>query len=295
MKTDTSITFVAAEELQGVAIRVLRLVKIDDPDNLDAVELYEKNYIASNDEAPTYVTQEEVQQHSARLDQARTQSYSQVVRLYGYDRTEDLQYFAEQGSVEPGATKTESHSEVIPVNGGSSVSTEFPIASGTNPTVDLSLRTITGAVYNGGFVVDDGGTIQLNEPCYGFARVNYRHTWQELTVTGRSRTALNKEDAIVLVTSSNGADALVVSFPDVQDQESLISPNDRTFVRIWAHRNANNRVQNDPFSVIELFEVERTVSQVDIDGVTIDRAQSVTLRQGNELTGQRWRLNFDLE
>lgn len=290
MKTSQSITFVSHEGAGETPLRVLRLFQVEDPDNLNAVQLYERDYLEDNGESPTYVTREEVEAHAARLNTALTESFSQTIRLYGYNQTNDEVLFAVQGSAEFGAERTETTTEQITVNGSTQLSTLYPISTVTSST--LQLITENGEPYTGSFTVDEAGIIQLGQICYGYANITYVHNWIEVEVTGLDQTAKDKRNALLLVTSATGNDSIDVTFPDVEDAESSITPDDETFIRIWAHRNKNNRATRDPLDVREFYEVTRTVGTVEVDGVTIQRARSVTMQEGEG--GQNIRLTFDI-
>ncbi|QCG76679.1 hypothetical protein [Vibrio phage D4] len=290
MKTSQSITFVSRDGAGTTPLRVLRLFQVEDPDNLNAVQIFERDYFEENGESPTYVTREEVTAHAARLDEALTQSFSQTIRLYGYNQATDEVIRVVQGSGVFGAEHSETLTESITVNGSTQLSTLYPITSVSNS--NLNLLTEDGTPYTGSFTVDDAGVIQLGQICYGYASITYVHEWIEIEVTGLDTTARDKRNALLLVTSGTGNDSIDVTFPDVEDAESSIAPDDETFIRIWAHRNKNNRATRDPLSVREFYEVTRSIGTVEVDGVTIERARSVTMQEGEG--GQNIRFTFDI-
>lgn len=292
MRTSESVTFVNSEGAGASPLRVLRLFQVEDPDNLNAVQRFEKEYLATNGERPTYVTREENQAHAERLNTALTESFSQKIRVYGTGKTSNVAYYVVQGTHTVGQEMTATVTENITINGSTQLSTQYPIDSVSN--INLDLRRNNGGAYTGTHTLDEAGIIQLGEVCYGFVTVTYVHRWVEVTVTGQSRTAKDKQDALLLVTSDNGNDSITVNFPDVEDPESGVTPDDETFIRIWAHRNKNNRAARDPLVVRQFYETSRTVGTVEVDGVTIERARTVTMREGEALNGQQYQFVFDI-
>ncbi|QNJ59185.1 hypothetical protein [Vibrio phage vB_ValS_PJ32] len=291
MQTSESVTFVSSEGATIAPPNLINLILVDDPDNLDAVQLFEKNYFNEHGSSPTYVTKTEVEEHAQRLDQARIQSYSRVIRFYGYDKVSSIDLFGIQSkSVNSGSDKSDTTTENISLNGSTQISTTYPITSIDNITLDL--REENGAKYTGAYEIDGSGVIQLDAICYGFITIRYMHQWREITVTGLDEKAADKRPAMLLVVTDRGKDSIEIAFPDVADKESAIEPGEDTYIRIWAHRNKNNRAVRDPLAVREFHEVTRTISPVDVDGVQIERALSVTMQEGDG--GQNIRFTFDL-
>lgn len=291
MNTSESVTFVSREDAGIVPRQVIKLYQIHDPDNLTNVEIFERNFLESTGGSAVYVTRDEVQQHASRLDVDKLETTRQYIRAYGLENASNVAVNTTQakgatlGSIARGSEK-----EVISLNGGSRLNTRYPVSRINN--INLGLITANGGAYNGDYVIDKAGVIQLNEPCYGSVTIDYVHEWRTIVVTGLDTKAVGKRPAFLLVTSDNGSDSLEVTFPDVRDQESMIQPTNETFLKIWAHRNQNNRAVHDEFDVRHFYELERSVSPVNVDGISIDRALSVLMQEGDR--GQKIRFTFDL-
>ncbi|AUR95999.1 hypothetical protein NVP1215B_081 [Vibrio phage 1.215.B._10N.222.54.F7] len=291
MNTSESITFVSRDDAGIVPRQVIKLYHLHDPDNLTNVEQFEKNYLESTGGSAVYVTREEVQAHAARLDVDKLETQQQTIRAYGLDNAANVEVHHTQAKRTTITSKgSGSESEMVSVNGGSQLSTKYPIKRVNS--VKFSLITANGGKYGGEYIIDKSGVLQLNEPCYGSVVIDYAHEWRNITVLGLDSSAINKRPAYVLVTSDNGNDSIEVTFPDVRDAESAIQPTDNTFIKIWAHRNNNNRAIPDSFDVRQFYELERTISPVNVDGVAIDRALSVLMQEGDR--GQKIQFTFDL-
>ncbi|AEH21877.1 VHS1064 protein [Vibrio phage 1] len=291
MKTTEQIKFVNREGVGVSPLRVIKLFQVSDPDNLNAVDKYNKEYYAANGSNPTTVTKAEVEAYAARLNEALEQSFSQLIRVYGFDKVKNLSFYSVQAkSVQAQTEKTETTTETVSVTGSTQLSTVYPITAISN--IKLDLITKNGGKYTGRYELDDSGVIQLDEICFGYVTVTYSHKWLPVNVTGLDTTAKDKRPAMLLVTSDSGEDAINVTFPDVEDPESGITPDDKTYIKIWAHRGKNNRAVRDPLAVREFYEVTRTISPVEVDGVQIERALTVTMQEGE--AGQNIRFSFDL-
>lgn len=291
MKTTEQIKFVNREGVGVSPLQVLKLYQVDDPDNLDAVEKYNKEYYAANGSYPTTVTKQEIEEYAKRLDEALEQSFAQLIRVYGYDKVNNLSFYSVHAKeVISWLEMTDTTTEQITINGSTQLSTLYPISS--IQSIKLDLITKDGGNYSGRYEIDEAGAIQLDEICFGYVTVTYVHKWLHIRVTGLDTTATGKRSAMVLATSDKGEDSIEVTFPDVEDPESGVTPDDETFIKIWAHRGKNNRAVRDPLSVREFYEVTRTISPVEVDGVQIERALTVTMQEGEN--GQNIRFSFDL-
>ena len=165
-----------------------------------------------------------------------------------------------------------------------------PIANLTS--LSFELATEDGQTYRGEPSVTASGDLDFGVSVYGFLTVSYDHVWRDYHVKTRDEIAINKRPSYLLVRSSEGVDSTEVTYQDVEDPDSGIVPSDETYIKIWAHRNKSNVASRDPLAVEELHEVSRTISPVEIDGVQIERARTVTFRKGDGT--EQLRMNFDL-
>nr|AAS84201.1 PH108-3-201 [Vibrio phage 1] len=199
MKTTEQIKFVNREGVGVSPLRVIKLFQVSDPDNLNAVDKYNKEYYAANGSNPTTVTKAEVEAYAARLNEALEQSFSQLIRVYGFDKVKNLSFYSVQAkSVQAQTEKTETTTETVSVTGSTQLSTVYPITAISN--IKLDLITKNGGKYTGRYELDDSGVIQLDEICFGYVTVTYSHKWLPVNVTGLDTTAKDKRPAMLLVT-----------------------------------------------------------------------------------------------
>ena len=289
MQTSQSVTFVKSVESSGSA-DLLKFV-IAEEDNVSPLEEWREAYYAANGEYPTTVRRSEVEEYAQILNETLEHSFSRKVRLYGADLVGvyDLSSVRATSIVKNGY-KSATASETVSINGSVQLSLKYPVRAISSASYELV--TIDGKPYTGDVTVSESGALVFDDNVYGFAAVSYDHTWLELEVTGRDTTAKDKRPAYLIAKSDKGVDSIEISYPDVEDPESGITPDDKTFIRIWAHRGKNNRAIKDPLAVTDYVEISRTISPVEIDGVQIERAATVTFRVGEG--DETIRLVFDL-
>ncbi|AET42245.1 hypothetical protein VPEG_00095 [Vibrio phage SIO-2] len=289
MQTSQSVTFVKSVESSGSA-DLLKLMLVDE-DNISPLEEWREAYYALNGEYPTTVRKSEVEEYSQVLNETLTHSFSRTLRLYGADLVNyyDLSK-VRANSLVKGSTRTATATESVSLNGVTQLNLNYPVRNVTSFTSELV--TADGAAYDGSYEISPSGALVFKDAVYGFAECIYDHVWLELTITGSSTTAKDKKPSYVIVKSDQGVDSLEVVYPDVEDPESGITPDDETFIRIWAHRGKNNRAIRDPLDVTDYIEQSRTISPIDVNGVQIERAATVTFKVGE--TDETIRLIFDL-
>ncbi|QQO38352.1 hypothetical protein [Vibrio phage vB_VpaS_VP-RY-9] len=289
MQTSLAIRFISPATSSG-RNNFLKWV-IAEEDNILPVEQWREDYYNENGEYPTTVSKEDVEVYSQKLDESLVASFTTKVRLYGYSKVSAYDVFSVRAnSVIAGSERTGNTSETVSVNGSSTLSLTYPI----DKTTSLSFELVTedGQSYQADPVVTATGVLDFGVEVYGFLSVSYDHSWREYLVKTRDEIAKDKRPSYLLVRSSEGVDSIEVNYQDVEDPDSGIVPSDETYIKIWAHRNKSNVASRDPLEVEELFEVSRTISPIDVDGVQIERARTVTFRKGEGT--QQLRMNFDL-
>ncbi|ANO57641.1 hypothetical protein [Vibrio phage vB_VhaS-a] len=289
MQTSQSVTFVKSVESTGSA-DLLRFV-IAEEDNVSPLEEWQQAYYDANGEYPTTVRRSEVEEYAAILDETLTHSFSRKIRLYGADLVGSYDLSRVRASkVVKNGSKSGTASETVSLNGTVRLNLKYPIKAISSASYELV--TVNGKPYTGDITLSESGALVFDDNVYGFAAVTYSHQWEEIEVTGLDTSASDKRPSYLIAKSDNGVDSIEISYPDVQDPESGIEPDDETYIKIWAHREKNNRAIRDPLAVTDYVEITRTISPVEIDGVQIERAATVTFRVGE--TDETIRLVFDL-
>lgn len=294
MQTSRTIKFLTSagdEELPSS--NPISLVRVDEEDNVSALEAFETQYYKDNGHYPVYNTKELSAKYADLLEESLKQSLSQVIRLYGVKSGGVSLKTVRAKSSSLGGKTSKSTTESAVVNGGTRLRTKYPISSLSS--ISATLITESGGTYTGGTTVDAAGDIILSESVYGFVTVSYTHSYYPITVTSTSTKAIEKASSMLLAITGDGAAAAEITYPDVTDAISGVQPDpDDPEWKVILKKGISGTLPpllDDFFSDETYIEIDRTVSILDIEGTKIERAKTVTLENEN---GWVMTLKFDL-
>lgn len=295
MKTTNTITFVASTSggggdggSGGSGSHNVRLLHLSE-DNVDPIVKYKDDYFKANGEYPSLMEESYKNKYLDLLEESYTAASRQLLRFYSSNLKTYSIVSVRAKSAKTLSTKSESLTEEVAITNSTSARTAYPVSSVTSMHTELMKQD--GSTYTGGYEVDDGGNINFTEEVSGFIRVGYTHKYALIQVECLEKKALNKTDSVITVVQENAQASAVVAYPDVQDDVTGVAPDSGT---TWKIRIKEGLQQFYPSSSPwsnEWVEKARTLSPVEIEGVKIDRALTVTFENDLDDT---LKLIFDL-
>lgn len=288
MKTSTNIVFTAREDT--TLDRTLSIMVVSDQENESPLDKYNREYWEEHGEYPDMYTAEGKEKYVDLLEESYIAARVQRARVYdSVAGAFDVSIVrAKSAVIEQQVTGEETETD-LSLQGNAAVSTKYPVTSISE--ISYSLITRTGSKYTGTHSVDANGSILFSEEVYGYVTVTYTHTYTLVAVTSTSEEALDKPSSILQVRKGDLVESVEITYPDVQDDETGITPDNGN---LWKSRTKEGLKSpfpdRTPWSN-HWVEKARTVLPIDIDGVKIDRALSVTLEND---TGDELKLMFDL-
>ncbi|UOX39950.1 hypothetical protein [Vibrio phage V-YDF132] len=255
-----------------------------DEDNKTALEVYEEQYQAANNKLPDYASREDRELYITLLEQSLKDSYTAKVRLYSYDEATLAVNSVRSNGVTFGNDVTETSDEFITLLGSSSISADYPIGKVLSLTMEL--RDIDGTPVTKQPTLGEDLNLYFDTEVYGFVHINYEHTYKVLMVSTTTEKAEDKLSSVLMCQDKNSTAALEVEYEDVIDKFMGVLPDKPEWkVTIRKGRQSMDDVTKDPDDVVigtVFTEYARTVSTINIEGVTIDRAETVSFKSEDD-------------
>ncbi|QWS69923.1 hypothetical protein [Vibrio phage vB_VpS_PG28] len=252
-------------------------------DNRTALEVYEADYLTANNRYPDYSTRADRETYITLLEQSLKDSYTVKVRLYTYDAASLQVSVVRAAGFSLGEVKSELSDEYITVLGSSSMSPDYPVKGIQSLTMDL--RDVDGNDITKEPVIGGDGNLYFETEVYGFIHITYIHEYRVINVQCSQPKAVDKLSSVIICKDVNSTAAIEVEYEDVIDQflgTEPDKPNWKVTIRKGRKNFGDTFLDGDDEDNVVVgtvfTEQSRTVSPIEIEGVLIDRAETVTFK-----------------